>query len=314
MKTKLLFEKKTKTFLSLFLLCFCFNYGWSQTNLVLNGTADLHVFDSNDNADAWDMTPPSSIDDNLDSPYRALWYNSDLDSWLEGFYSDDSEQPGASSDGSYVNGEKTRGVKLSENSRRLYQVVTVVPGLEYTFKIDSRSEEENINSEIFILNEEITSEEGLDSSSSSVDAYLEVTNDYNPSKGSADVNTFTTNTITFTASKSKVVIYVRSLSSVDSSHEVFYDNIELFDASTASVDDVFSSKISIYPNPANDFVKISTLETIDTVDVYNLIGKKVISSKNLIENSVDISTLAKGVYMLKITSGNSVASKKLIKK
>jgi len=314
MKAKLLIAKKTKTFLSLLLLCFCFNYGWSQTNLVLNGTGDVHTFNPNDNADAWDMTPPSSIDDNLESPYRALWNNSELDSWLDSFYDDDSEQPGASSDGSYVNGVKTRGFKLSESSRRLYQVITVVPGTEYTFNIDSRSEVENINSEIFILNEEITSEEGLNETSSSVDAYLEVTNDFNSSKGSSDGDTFTTNTLNFTASTTKVVVYVRSISSSDGDKEVFYDNIELFAAATASVDDVFASKISIYPNPANNFINISTTETIDSVEVYNLIGKKVISSKNLIENSIDISTLAKGVYMLKLTSGNAVASKKLVKK
>ncbi|WP_405606579.1 T9SS type A sorting domain-containing protein [Polaribacter sp. Asnod1-A03] len=314
MKTKLLITKKTKTFLSLLLLCLCFNYGWSQTNLVLNGTGDVHTFDPNDNADAWDMTPPSSIDDNLESPYKALWNNSELDSWLDNFYDDNSEQPGASSDGAYVDGVKTRGFKLSESSRRLYQVITVVPGVEYTFNIDSRSEAENINSEIFVLNEEITSEEGLNETSSSVDAYLKITNDFNASKGSADDNTFTTSTLNFTASTTKVVVYIRSVSTIDGDKEVYYDNIELYVAATASIDDVFSSKISIYPNPANDFIKISTSETIDSVDVYNLIGKKVISSKNLIENSLDISTLAKGVYMLKLTSGSAVASKKLIKK
>ena len=72
-----------------------------------------------------------------------------------------NEQPGSSSDGSYVNGEKTRAVKLSNNCRRLYQVVAVEAGVEYSFTIDTRSEAEGINTEVFILNNEITTEEDI---------------------------------------------------------------------------------------------------------------------------------------------------------
>lgn len=83
-------------------------------------------------------------------------------------------------------------------------------------------------------------------------------------------------------------------------------------ASALSVNDVFASKIGIYPNPANEFVKISTDENITGVEVFNLIGKKVISSSSLINNKLDISNLSKGVYVLKITSNKLVASKKII--
>ena len=83
--------------------------------------------------------------------------------------------------------------------------------------------------------------------------------------------------------------------------------------STASVNDVFASKVSVYPNPANEFVTISSAVEINKVEVYNLLGKKVISASKLNNNNLDISSLAKGVYMMKLTSGESVASKKLIK-
>jgi hypothetical protein len=81
---------------------------------------------------------------------------------------------------------------------------------------------------------------------------------------------------------------------------------------TASVNDVFSSKISIYPNPANEFVQISTSETITGVEVYNLIGKKVISSSKLTNNKIDVSNLSKGVYVLKVMSNDLVGSRKII--
>lgn len=87
----------------------------------------------------------------------------------------------------------------------------------------------------------------------------------------------------------------------------------VYSPSTASVDDVFASKVSVYPNPANEFVTISSAVEINKVEVYNLLGKKVISTSKLNNNNLDVSTLAKGVYMMKLTSGEFVASKKLIK-
>ena len=91
------------------------------------------------------------------------------------------------------------------------------------------------------------------------------------------------------------------------------DNLVLTNlGATASVNDVFSSKISIYPNPANDFVTVSTNETITGMEVYNLIGKKVISSSKLINNKIDVSNLSKGVYVLKVMSNDLVGSRKII--
>jgi hypothetical protein len=84
-----------------------------------------------------------------------------------------------------------------------------------------------------------------------------------------------------------------------------------FDTSTASVDEVFSSEISIYPNPASQFINIESNSKINKVEVFNLLGKRVLSTLNF-KNNLDISSLSKGMYMLKLTSGKSVGSKKLI--
>jgi|TARA_B110000902_G_scaffold76379_1_gene90827 hypothetical protein len=97
------------------------------------------------------------------------------------------------------------------------------------------------------------------------------------------------------------------------SSEIRIDEVAMTNEdSTASVNDIFSSKISIYPNPANEFVQISTSETITGVEVYNLIGKKVISSSKLTNNKIDVSNLSKGVYVLKVMSNDLVGSRKII--
>ncbi|MFD1294403.1 PKD domain-containing protein [Lutibacter holmesii] len=201
--------------------------------VVQNGTADDWTKNTGDNADAWDMTPNSTIEDNdgntIDSPYRAIWYNKELNNYIDATYGT-NEQPGSSSDGTYIDGVKTRAVKLSNSSRRLYQVVAVEPGIEYTFTMDSRSEAEGINTEVFILNNEITTEAGLDANKgddASVDAYYNITNDYNKDKSSATENTFTTTTFRFKPTSNIAVIYVRALNAVNSSNEVFIDNIDI---------------------------------------------------------------------------------------
>lgn len=194
---------------------------------VLNGTFQEFTENTSDNADAWDMTPNSTVVDNngneVPSPYRALWYNSELNNYIDATYCT-NEQPNSTSDGAFENGSKTRGGKFSANCRRLYQVVQVEQGVEYTFSIDTRSEAEGINTEVFILNTEITTEEGINASTSdpAIDAYFDITNDFN-----TDKSMFTTSSFTFTASTNKVVIYVRALNAVDSSNEVFLDNVKI---------------------------------------------------------------------------------------
>ena len=309
----------------LFFISFTF---YAQTNLVLNGTGDDHgtgsdTSNTSDNADAWDMTPNSTLNGGIASPYKALWNNSTLEDYLEVTYmggNSVNEQPGASSDGTYQSGSKTRALKLygssaglTESTRRLYQKVAVEAGSQYTFSLDSRSEAENIPSEVFMLNEEITTEVGLENGAADarVDHYFEITNDHNTSKGSADNNTFTNNSFTFTASTTTVVIYVRALLAINSSTEVFYDNISLVKEATASIDDVSGVDVKVYPNPTTGLVNILTNENINSIAVHDLLGRKVLASQTNLK-TVDVSSLTKGIYLLKLNLEKGQLTKKLI--
>lgn len=193
---------------------------------VLNGTFDEYTVNTGDNADAWDMTPNSTVVDNdgntIPSPYDPLWDNGALDSWLEGFYGDNSEQAGSTSDGN--NG--TRGAKLDETGRRLYQVVTVQAGETYTFSIDARTTAGGITSEVFILNTEIADEVGINASTSdpAIDAYFAIPNIFD-----TDGDAYATSTFQFTASTNEIVIYVRNVDVIDNSAEAFFDNIVITD-------------------------------------------------------------------------------------
>ena len=83
--------------------------------------------------------------------------------------------------------------------------------------------------------------------------------------------------------------------------------------STASVDDNNILDAQVYPNPTTGLLTISSAEAISAVEVYNVIGKRVLQVTNVVNNSVDVSSLSKGMYILKIASGDSIATKKIIK-
>ena len=207
--------------------------------IVQNGTADDHgtsagsLGSTSDNADAWDMTPNSTILDEagtvIPSPYKAVWSNSALNTYIDGAYCA-NEQPGSSGDGNRFAQLGDRGVKLYESCRRLYQALTVEVGVEYTFTIDSRSEASGIPTEVYILNTAIADETGIDAngaSDPSVDAFFLIENDFNATKSSTTLDTFTTSTFKFKPSTTEIVIYVRAPNAVSGTTEVFYDNIDI---------------------------------------------------------------------------------------
>ncbi len=74
------------------------------------------------------------------------------------------------------------------------------------------------------------------------------------------------------------------------------------------------SKLSISPNPANDYVSIvSNKETIESVSIFNLLGKRVITAKNNFD-AINLTQLQANLYLIKVTTTNgNVVTKKLIK-
>ncbi len=72
-----------------------------------------------------------------------------------------------------------------------------------------------------------------------------------------------------------------------------------------------SHEINIYPNPVKDLLSIKCASPINsTIDIYNIIGVKVksfLNDGNL--SNLNISDLKNGMYILRITSGNTIYSK-----
>jgi hypothetical protein len=63
-----------------------------------------------------------------------------------------------------------------------------------------------------------------------------------------------------------------------------------------------ASSLKVYPNPANDVLNISAKEDITSVILYNLIGQKVLYSKQ--SNTVNIEKLSAGTYIAEIVTAS----------
>ncbi|RXR19242.1 T9SS type A sorting domain-containing protein [Flavobacterium amnicola] len=89
--------------------------------------------------------------------------------------------------------------------------------------------------------------------------------------------------------------------------------ISAYDA-TLSTNSFDLNGFKAYPNPVKDIFKVSYTKNISTVSVTNLVGQEVLSKKvNALQSDVDMSALASGTYLVKITSEGLTKTLKVIK-
>jgi hypothetical protein len=59
--------------------------------------------------------------------------------------------------------------------------------------------------------------------------------------------------------------------------------------------------ISIYPNPATHFISIDSDENVKEISVFNLVGRKLLSFKDVKkEERYDVTSLPSGMYLVRI--------------
>lgn len=73
------------------------------------------------------------------------------------------------------------------------------------------------------------------------------------------------------------------------------------------------TNIVLYPNPIKDIFIIESKETIDEIMIYDMLGKKVFSQKNITSNNINIAQLPNGFYIVKAKTENGVSSLKIMK-
>ena len=102
-----------------------------------------------------------------------------------------------------------------------------------------------------------------------------------------------------------------------------------FDASTGTIpvlqvtyttlsneDFTLSNDFSISPNPSSSNIRLvlpSSVENNIKVQVYDVLGKKIYTSSYQVNSKINVSNWASGVYLFKVSFGDSVVTKRFVK-
>lgn len=90
---------------------------------------------------------------------------------------------------------------------------------------------------------------------------------------------------------------------------IYVDNINITSVNTTGISSLSGKTgVIVYPNPAHSNLFINTDENTTTVSVTDIIGQTVIGEQKVTSqqtNSIDISSLADGVYLVKVNSSDN---------
>lgn len=89
------------------------------------------------------------------------------------------------------------------------------------------------------------------------------------------------------------------------------DYVRVYQNTGLSIEDVFTNKFKVYPNPTNDYIHITSEDTIDSIALFNTIGQLVLEKKHHTKQ-LNIEALTPGLYFLKIYSGSLSTIKKVL--
>lgn len=105
--------------------------------------------------------------------------------------------------------------------------------------------------------------------------------------------------------------YYAVLSASNGTSTMFSESFS-FKLSSSGLDSLTNnSGVIIYPNPANNYLMINSIKTVDKVELTDFTGRVLITSTN--KTKIDISLLQTGVYLIRIYMGDKVHTKKLLK-
>jgi hypothetical protein len=95
---------------------------------------------------------------------------------------------------------------------------------------------------------------------------------------------------------------------------VYLSNVSMIKKNTLSVQDLVEFNFSLSPNPTKNMLNLSAQKAINNVELYNVLGKQVFSQKvEAKQANISVAHLSKGIYIAKVTIGNSTGSYKFIK-
>jgi beta-glucanase (GH16 family) len=90
------------------------------------------------------------------------------------------------------------------------------------------------------------------------------------------------------------------------------DYVRVYQNNGLSVADNKFDEFELYPNPTSNFLNFNYKGVIDKIEIFNLLGSKMATIKNPL-NSIDITNLDSGIYLVNFQIGENRITKKLFK-
>ncbi|MDR0798699.1 MAG: GEVED domain-containing protein, partial [Dysgonamonadaceae bacterium] len=88
-----------------------------------------------------------------------------------------------------------------------------------------------------------------------------------------------------------------------------------FSTIITGIDDILENPLSIYPNPVIDELNIKNGNLkINSVQILDITGGIIYNLQSTINNSINVSSLPQGVYLIRINTDNGVKTERFIKK
>lgn len=104
------------------------------------------------------------------------------------------------------------------------------------------------------------------------------------------------------------------LFSIDANNNMFVDNVLFVEGIIDDIDDYAVNNVKVFPNPVEDILQIRSVESVEEVSVYDVLGNLVFTDTlSGISQEIDMSNLPSGIYLVEITIGVSSRTLKIVK-
>jgi hypothetical protein len=107
------------------------------------------------------------------------------------------------------------------------------------------------------------------------------------------------------------VVFSYEISNYNGETDTGIQQINVVDNNALSLNEYLNNDFTLYPNPAKDKLSIKIDSEINLIEIYTLLGKKVLQSKA--QQEIDISQLSNAVYFIKVYTQEGAGIKKFIK-
>ena len=145
---------------------------------------------------------------------------------------------------------------------------------------------------------------------------------YRDANGDWTIQTSSTNSHTITGLEGLTTYVIQVQANCGDNGLSEWSNSITVQTTNVGIEDHLLNSISLYPNPANDVVNVQCtmnnvqLESVEVIDVYGKVVRTVVGANNHspMSTRINVSGLANGMYFVRVTTDEGVATKPFVVK